>query len=517
MDERHSLSEPRLLKQSNPSSDGPKWEVDVLRENVIVVDTIPIDETTLPPRLNKKGRVAWRLPGDDSRLPTFGCDERRRILEMYKNRKKARKKKPSNAASVGNTVNTGNASDVKGGNGGAVGEITPVMNGKSIEKSRVDEAGKRNEPKKKSGKISISRTSSTGSTQSGLKGKKKNGRKNTFADEKTESLQKQSEKVPNELDDACTTLPNTIHEQKKKNVIQPKVVVSPDAQTSHQLHRPPPPGFSERVLQPTPTQLTKEVGEKKRINKSKTMLNTNQNVSNADPQSSIEPTNHVESLYISVIFADFQNENKTSISIIAARHFVSLYYPAVTQRLTHQLRMYYTPTAQKSVSVGGAHSVVTTPDEIAAQLASFAGSLFTIRGVVAQDGFCDGVRKGGVHILVTGLVQTGGVDPTTPLRVEAFSHSISLAQLPNSMLFNNSLSSNEASYFQIHNDAFALLSGDIYAAQALAVQQHQASKATTAANQGHPPPPGMQHPQHQPLSNVHHNQTSQAPPPGIIP
>lgn len=66
MEERHTISEPRLLSSTHLS-----WLVDITREGVHEpVDTIEINENTLPPR-KKKGKIVWRLPSDAEKLVSF--------------------------------------------------------------------------------------------------------------------------------------------------------------------------------------------------------------------------------------------------------------------------------------------------------------------------------------------------------------------------------------------------------------------------------------------------------------
>lgn len=156
-----------------------------------------------------------------------------------------------------------------------------------------------------------------------------------------------------------------------------------------------------------------------------------------------------------------------SIAVPAARHFISKYYAHFDGTLPGaqigDLIRYYTTKAQKSVSIGGAHSVVTGRQDIAAQIQSLAGAAFVVRGVVAQD-TADG---NGVHILVTGTARTGALGG---LAVN-FAHSVSLVPIeaPFSGANGNGnsicLALREALEmgfpFQIHNDALALLSGDV--------------------------------------------------------
>ncbi len=68
MEDRHSLSTPRPKSLVNINT-LPVWLVDVYRKDVPnPVDTIEISEETLPPRVNKKGKVVWRLPTDNDHL-----------------------------------------------------------------------------------------------------------------------------------------------------------------------------------------------------------------------------------------------------------------------------------------------------------------------------------------------------------------------------------------------------------------------------------------------------------------
>lgn len=89
MEDRHTISEPRLrvvatdtapinfVSATNVNSlteekiHALEWEVDILRDS-IVVDTIVINSSTLPPRKNKKnGKIVWSLPETDVKLVSF--------------------------------------------------------------------------------------------------------------------------------------------------------------------------------------------------------------------------------------------------------------------------------------------------------------------------------------------------------------------------------------------------------------------------------------------------------------
>ena len=97
LDERHTLSDPRPAAATDGSAptprrsgldddddndwddgefdresyrcDLPGWHVDVYRRGVSdPVDTLLINDETLPPRTNRKGKAVWRLPGDVAKL-----------------------------------------------------------------------------------------------------------------------------------------------------------------------------------------------------------------------------------------------------------------------------------------------------------------------------------------------------------------------------------------------------------------------------------------------------------------
>lgn len=60
MEDRHTVSEPRPVKKN--ANDRPSWEVDILRDETVIVDTFFLDSDVLPPRINKKGKLLWKLP-----------------------------------------------------------------------------------------------------------------------------------------------------------------------------------------------------------------------------------------------------------------------------------------------------------------------------------------------------------------------------------------------------------------------------------------------------------------------
>lgn len=70
MEDRHSVSEPRPVDVNGGDCNcncSPSWEVDILRDSIIV-DTFILNKEVLPPRTNKKGKIVWKLPDDGDKL-----------------------------------------------------------------------------------------------------------------------------------------------------------------------------------------------------------------------------------------------------------------------------------------------------------------------------------------------------------------------------------------------------------------------------------------------------------------
>ncbi len=66
MEDRHSVSKPRPVPGGGGDGvkDVPMWEVDIIRDGSVIVDTFVLHHEILPPRKNKKGKVLWCLPKD---------------------------------------------------------------------------------------------------------------------------------------------------------------------------------------------------------------------------------------------------------------------------------------------------------------------------------------------------------------------------------------------------------------------------------------------------------------------
>uniref|UniRef100_A0A6S8XWT2 NTF2 domain-containing protein n=2 Tax=Ditylum brightwellii TaxID=49249 RepID=A0A6S8XWT2_9STRA len=440
-EDRHSLSAPRPVsfeEKNEGSSSQLAWEVDVFRAGVDTpVETLRIDDTTLPPRANKKGKIVWRLPTEEGKLPNFGTDERRRIMELFKERKKSRRKKGSTKQSS------------KPASESASGSVN--------------------------GSIS-SNGSSHSFTASGPDPKQPEEPKESV--ESFELMELKEKANGKEKKTRVTAAAALAARRKKSNAAAATAAAAADPDKSQlQPPLPLPPGFQDDH---PPHE------------------NGSQTSEDAEPPK--PPESCPDSRYIVIP----QHERPPplpsstlipSLAVPVAKRFVDFYYPLITHGLSADLAMHYTPNAQKSVSVGGAHSVVTGRQDIAMQIASLSGATFVVRGVVAQDTF----DHQGAHILVTGLIRMA-LSPSNAIlhqtTLAPFAHSISLT--PTTAMPAHT---NDPYAFQIHNDALSLLTAE-------AEISADAHRATTLS---HAPPPHMQ--QH---AQTHRHSGPHPPPPGLF-
>jgi hypothetical protein len=101
----HFFGEPvPVVTATEEGTDEPSWTVDVIRiSGNVVVGTLLVSNTTLPPRKNKKNKIVWRLPdsihGD---LPRFGEQDKKRLWELFKEQKKKRRKSQNKSNGIEN-------------------------------------------------------------------------------------------------------------------------------------------------------------------------------------------------------------------------------------------------------------------------------------------------------------------------------------------------------------------------------------------------------------------------------
>lgn len=426
MTDRHSLSEPRYLGDF-------QWEVDVYRDGVPQpVDTLPINVKTLPPRKNRKGKIVWQLPKDPMKqVLSFGTEDKKRVFEIFKERKKQRKKEKA-LITKQQTVNNDSTQQSQSQSEEVVTkDVDPsdpaketetaskdteqkqekeiLMDTQSNHSSTVSDSSpvQRSSPKKKSrsrgrrGAPSSKKASNSNSGDANAAKQEENKRQSQSSNtSKVKDIQDPGETsadlVPNSDEQKNATL-----ELKSTEVVDSSI------------------GLEDSLSKEKQDILDKELSN-----------HSNSPIFSGRPRKSFQ--------------SDRNGDGVTSTSVSIAKQFVDIYYSMITKGFGGELAHYYTDSAQKSISVGGAHSVVTGYDSVAKQLMSFRGA-FSSRGIVAQD-----TVDGGVHLLVTGLYVP--MDNGIPC---PFAHTVVLTSV------NCGGESASKESFQIHNDAFALISTDV--------------------------------------------------------
>ena len=142
-----SNSDDEVALNGNHKSDvEPSWTVDVIRRGSnVVVGTIVINNTKLPPRRNKNKKVVWKLPtanntGTDEDVPRFGKQDYPRLWEIYKEEKKKRRK----ATMI--TTSSNNSTDDNGNNCSDNDSTTDTAKVQSAVLKNIDKVYSTNEP-----------------------------------------------------------------------------------------------------------------------------------------------------------------------------------------------------------------------------------------------------------------------------------------------------------------------------------------------------------------------------------
>eukprot|EP00985_Skeletonema_marinoi_P003519 scaffold1508_cov108-Skeletonema_marinoi.AAC.5 len=449
MEDRHSVSNPRPFPGGG--SDGvkviPTWEVDIIRDGSVIVDTFVLNNEVLPPRKNKKGKVLWSLPKDLNKTPSFGVHENSRILDIFKDRKKKRKKQLKESG------------------------------------GKASESPKKRESLADSGEEGGGKLDRRDSKGNGNAKSKKSGKENGKSDENNVSVTAKEKDVRAgkhpQLQAARMRLGGIGQRQNKKQHQSDILDGDPISPSSMQMEA----SGSLITLEteaPDTVDLSRLSLDDAAPTKQQSPNETSRPAAKAPSSAAPSP----DALFIVIPRNELPNplpgETELSLAVPAARHFVNTYYQHFSAAQINDLGRYYTAKGQKSVSIGGAHSVVTGRNDIATQILSLAGTVFSVRGVVSQDT----VDGQGAHILVTGSAVTGsgGVSAN-------FAHSVSLTRVKPELQVESTCPALTAAFeagipFQIHNDALALLSGE-------AAPMNQPQFTSPAPAHHPPPPPGL--------------------------
>mmetsp|Transcript_10182 Transcript_10182/g.21234 ORF Transcript_10182/g.21234 Transcript_10182/m.21234 type:complete len:523 (+) Transcript_10182:128-1696(+) len=521
MEDRHTISDPRplVLEKVGSDDDLPSWEVDIIRDDTVVVDTVVLNNENLPPRTNKKGKVVWRLPDSTDKLPSFGTDDRRRILDIFRERKKKRKqekKKRQSATDDGMAVDAADSAKL----------LSSCSSGQYSRSNSSVSWGGSDEDNTKGSKGNVA-GKENGKPENGSKqlddvSKIVDKGRGDFAKGATDTRvikaipDADRDKKSGDSSNGFRRVRSSPSPQRPPPGMQappdPAISTSdPNAplQTKEQHHSSNP--HPESPNMPDPSKLSLHDSLSKSASLSPQLDSTRTSMPPNIQSNSIPPPPPPDALFIVVPRNErpdpLPGENESSLAVPAARHFINTYYThfdiTKPNAPIHDLSRYYTAKAQKSVSIGGAHSVVTGRRDITAQISNLAGAAFVVRGVVAQDA-ADGK---GVHILITGTARTGVVGAAGGV-LASFAHSVSLTPVDMSNVVRGSMNAKTSEEdriqacpycpalvealgvgfpFQIHNDALALLSGESQVASVPITQVHPATQQQAPP----PPPPGL--------------------------
>jgi hypothetical protein len=370
MEDRHSFSDPRPV----PGLKLPTWEVDVFREGVDEpVLTLVIDETTLPPRMRKK-KVVWRLPCSMDEVPSFGSDEKKRIVDLFKKEKKARRKSKIEESKPLTQCTKGDAKSIE-----SHSHHVPVEsngNGSVPLHSDTNRAQPHSEPLNASPPPGFST-----SQDANANGQPVETNRNGYG-----PLHSNGDAV-NEYSEPLTTDST------------PPV---------------PPPGFGMTLQD---TEAKGQPGE----------TNGSTDPGHSEPANTAPPGFGMTSLSLKEQQLAFFVVPPLSTTVDLAKVILDIYYPCITHGHSDELTRHYAPSAIKSLSVGGAHAVCSSRNDFLHQLQSLEHSQFRIKGVVAQQGFGDSVV----------LLITGSVENALTRLVLPFCHTMTLIRMDEGYQIHN--------------------------------------------------------------------------------
>ena len=401
MEERHYLSDPRPI----PDLDLPTWEVDIMREGVSTpIMTMTVDSTVLPPRKRKK-KIVWKLPDNLDVLPKFGTEDKKRLLELFKQRKKELKRQRKSQ-----TINQPNGDETPAPN--SDGENQNQLNNKSS--SSMSNGKKESLTKDHTNGHNNSRIASAppppgfGMSKLSVDDKAENSELPPKSQSPQTDTTKNRGKTSNQMQTNPTSSPNPEPLPSPPGLPQsPQMVTSSSSQQG-------------RLYQPQETSTSKPVG--------------NNNIQSSPPPPPGMPFPQQQPPGLSTNNNDnnrqfFVPENSTLAQVVTES-----YYLLLGRGMVQELCQYYTPTAQKSLTVGGAHALCTHVEQRQQQLQSLIGLVVNIKGVLQQP-----TVHGATLVLITGTC----VQPHTL----PFCHSLVLVPVV-------------SGGFQIQNDALCLLTSE---------------------------------------------------------
>ena len=414
-EDRHTFSEPRPV----PGLELPTWDVDVYRDNVPEpILTLRVDSKNLPPRKSKKKKVVWKLPDSIDQVPRFGIDEKRRLLDLFKNLKKERRKS-------------------KRGSAGGF-DVSGIDDSKSDEDDNEEEVDNPQEEKKLASEV---QNISLGQGSSALPKPEE-----SQAESKPTNGVHTTGKIPpappgmgNREASAPAAPPGLAPQMKNGSSVDtaPPPLMSRN-RSQDGLSSPPPPGLTP-VVPPESTSPPK-IEEPPLLNQQHLQPKPPP-LQSQIPQPAAAPLPGLNTLPIPLL------PPPRSLKFPAGMHpdifgqeVANLYITLLQSGQVEELLLYYTLTAQKSLSLKSAKSICQAPIEMKTQLQSLAGCVFAVHGITVQQSL------NSLLLIWSGICQLQG-------QQHGFCHTLVLVSLPTTVPGVDDTSVQ----YQIQNDALVLL------------------------------------------------------------
>jgi hypothetical protein len=392
-----------------------------MREGVDTpIMTLKVDTNVLPPRKRKK-KIVWKLPEDLDATPKFGLEDKLRILDLFKQKKKELKRqRKSQTQPNGDGMSFGISDDGSGEkedrnkenkNGSPPPPPGFAMSSLSVSDSGAADTSKPSAPKRPSSQPKPA-TIEQAVNQPALNGHPDQSQWPPL-NSTSPSLANQSAPpgVPKPLSTGQSQLP-TITQPARTSLSPPPGIPQsspPGIPRSAQpgIPQSAQPGIPQSAPPGIPRSAPPGIPQ------------------SAPPGIPPQPPGLNPPPFRQFLVP----ENSTLAQVVTESYYVLL-----TRGLVHELSQYYTPTANKSFTVGGAHALCTHVEQRTLQLQSLSGMVISIKGVLQQP-----TVNGATLVLITGTCVQPHALP--------FCHSLVLVPVA-------------AGGYQIQNDALCFLTSE---------------------------------------------------------
>ncbi len=338
MEDRHYLSEPRPI----PGLVLPTWDVDVLREGVDVpILTLRVDSDVLPPRQRKK-KVVWKLPDTMDQVPKFGKEDKLRILELFKQQKKTLKREKRKSQDPEEYETNERNEEFNPSNG------SPDSSSEDSSTNQADN------------EVAIMPvTMDSLSRPPGFESLSLDDKKHTTVARHYLTKKKGSSRdpEPNEIPPPPPGL----------GMDRSMPSSSAERDLPFKATGGPPPGIPHSVM--TCTDPPENFYHEQPSPSSHVPLHDH------PPRYFQLPSQSNDSL---------PHPTTTTTTVELGQFVTQAYYFMLSHGHVPELKAYYSPFASKSLTVGGAHAVCASKQDIELQLQSLVGTIVAIRGVLQQ-------------------------------------------------------------------------------------------------------------------------------------